>query len=397
MTSLDMAHNMRTAIARLRALWEWYDAIPPIRRIHAQLARIRDGWRRLSRWLNSVMPKGLYARALLIIILPMVILQSVIAFVFMERHWNVVTQRLSAGVVQDIAALIDVYRPGVMERLGLGPDVVQAANPRLVYGRMTGWGQTGPLAHAAGHDINYIAITGALHAIGTPDTPVPPLNLVGDYGGGGMYLAFGLVCAILEARGSGLGQVVDAAMVDGATALMTPIYQAMANGRWQDRRGSNFLDSGAPWYDTYETKDGRHIAIGAIEPQFYALLLDRLGLSAASLPPQNDPSGWPVLRARFAETFLTRDRDAWVALLEGTDACFAPVLSMQEAASHPHLAARGVFIEVDGIAQPGPAPRFSRTAATVRGPAPEIGADGSAILAAAGFSQTEIDAAISTG
>ena len=295
-------------------------------------------------------------------------------------------------------ALIEGYRPGVMERLGLGPDVVAGVRPSLVYGRMTGWGQTGPLAQAAGHDLNYIALSGALHAIGPAGgKPVPPLNLVGDYGGGGMYLAFGLVCAILEARGSGLGQVVDAAMVDGATALMTPIYQAMANGRWQDRRGSNFLDSGAPWYDTYETKDGRHIAIGAIEPQFYALLLDRLGLSAASLPPQNDPSGWPVLRARFAETFLTRDRDAWVALLEGTDACLAPVLSMQEAASHPHLAARGVFLEVDGLAQPGPAPRFSRTAATVRGPAPEIGADGSAILAAAGFSQTEIDAAISTG
>ena len=231
-------------------------------------------------------------------------------------------------------AVIEGFRPGVMERLGLGPEVLHAGNPKLVYGRATGWGQDGPLAARAGHDINYIALSGVLHAIGRAgEAPVPPLNLIGDFGGGGMLLAFGIACALLEARLSGKGQVVDAAMIEGASLLTTMIWGMQAAQHWSDRRGANVLDSGAPWYDTYETKDGKYVAVGAIEPKFYLELLAGLGLANITLPPQNDRAGWPELRRQFAAVFLTRTRDEWCALLEGSDACFAPVLSIAEA---PH-------------------------------------------------------------
>ncbi|PWE33595.1 CoA transferase [Maritimibacter sp. 55A14] len=258
-------------------------------------------------------------------------------------------------------ALIEGARPGVMERLGLGPDAVAGINPRLVYGRMTGWGQDGPLATSAGHDITYIAITGALHAIGGAGAPVPPLNLLGDFGGGAMYLAFGMVCALLEARGSGQGQVVDAAITDGTAHLTTMIYSMLQSGLWSDRRASNLLDGSAPFYTSYECACGGHMAVGALEPQFYAELLARLGLGDADLPPQHDRAGWPHLRARLAEVFATKTRDEWAALLEGTDACAAPVLSLAEARHHPHNAARGSFPAPGGVWQPQAAPRLSRT------------------------------------
>ena len=262
--------------------------------------------------------------------------------------------------------LIEGFRPGVMERLGLGPDACLASNPRLVYGRVTGWGQDGPLASAVGHDTDYIAVAGVLGAIGPEGgAPVPPLNLVGDFGGGALYLAFGVVCALLEARASGNGQVVDAAMVDCAASLNTGAYAQLANGTWTDARGSNALDGGAPWYSAYETADGEYVCVGAIEPRFYAELLSRLGLAGEDLPAQHDRGGWPRLRERFAGAFRTKTRAEWQALLEGTDACFAPVLSLAEAAAHPHNVARGTFVSVDGVLQPGPAPRFSRTRAEI--------------------------------
>jgi alpha-methylacyl-CoA racemase len=244
-------------------------------------------------------------------------------------------------LAQKADALIEGFRPGVMERLGLGPELLLAHNPCLVYGRMTGWGQQGPLAARAGHDINYIALSGALNAIGRAGgAPVPPLNLVGDFGGGGMLLAFGIACGIIEARNSGRGQVVDAAMVDGAALLSTMFAGLIAGGQWREERGANTLDSGAPWYDSYATKDGRHVAIGAIEARFYAELIARLGLAAASLPPQHDRARWPELRARFAAAFLQKTRDEWCAVFDASDACFAPVLSFAEARAHPHAAAR---------------------------------------------------------
>jgi alpha-methylacyl-CoA racemase len=289
-------------------------------------------------------------------------------------------------------ALIEGFRPGVMERLGLGPAVLLGRNPRLVYGRMTGWGQDGPLAPRAGHDINYIALTGVLNAIGRAGgPPVPPLNLVGDFGGGGMLLAFGIACALLEARSSGRGQVVDAAMVDGASLLAAMFAGLLAAGSWTETRGENLLDSGAPWYDTYETKDGRFVAIGAIEPKFYAELLERLGLAGEALPEQNDRAGWPELRRRFAAAFRSRTRDEWCAVFEGSDACFAPVLGFTESRSHPHAAARGGYLEVGGVAQPAPAPRFGRTPGGVSRPPPERGALGHAALADWGFSAAEIE------
>lgn len=250
-------------------------------------------------------------------------------------------------------ALIEGFRPGVMERLGLGPEVCAARNPRLVFGRMTGWGQSGPLAQTAGHDINYIALTGALHAIGrATENPPPPLNLIGDFGGGGMMLAFGIVCGILEARQSGRGQVVDAAMTDGAALLMAMTYGMEAAGSWTNRREDNWLDGGSHFYDTYKCADGKWVAVGAIEPQFYALLLEKLGLQVADAK---------ALR----EVFLTKTRDEWCAIFEGSDACVAPVLDLDEAPKHPHNVARGTFIEIDGVMQPAPAPRFSRTCATL--------------------------------
>jgi alpha-methylacyl-CoA racemase len=286
-------------------------------------------------------------------------------------------------------ALIEGFRPGVMERLGLGPDACLARNPALVYGRMTGWGQHGPLAHAAGHDIDYIALSGALHAIGSPEAPSIPLNLVGDFGGGGMLLAFGVACALLEARASGLGQVVDAAMTDGAALLMTMIYQLKAIGTWSNARGANAIDGGAHFYSTYQCADGKWIAVGAIEPQFYALLLETCGIDDPRFAAQWDRARWPELRAALAEIFHTRTRDEWCALLEGTDACVAPVLDLDEAPLHPHNQARGTFVEHAGAIQPAPAPRFSRTPATLAS-APAKPASPESILAAWGLGDDEL-------
>ena len=288
-------------------------------------------------------------------------------------------------------ALIEGFRPGVMERLGLGPDAVHAANAKLVYGRMTGWGQTGPLAPRAGHDIDYIALSGVLHAIGhASGRPVPPLNLVGDFGGGGMLLAFGLACALLEARASGRGQVVDAAMAEGAGLLSTMMWGLRAANRWSDARGVNLLDSGAPWYDTYATSDGKFMAVGAIEERFYAELLQRLGLAGEPLPAQHDRDGWDVLRARFARVFATRTRAEWERVFDGADACAFPVLDFAEAAAHPHAIARGAHVAVDGIVQPAPAPRFSRTPAAMPDAPPGRGARGRDVLRDWGFEEGAI-------
>lgn len=295
-------------------------------------------------------------------------------------------------------AVIEGFRPGVLERLGLGPDVLLARNPRLVVGRMTGWGQDGPMAPRAGHDIDYIALSGALHAIGRADgAPVPPLNLVGDFGGGGLLLAFGIACALLEARQSGRGQVIDAAMVEGAGLLTSMMWGMLASGQWQDARGVNVLDSAAPWYDTYATRDGKHYAIGAIEAKFYAELVARLGLDPATLPDQHDRTRWPELRARFAAAFAGRTRDEWDAVFAGSDACAAPVLSFADAASHPHARARGAHVEIDGVRQPAPAPRLSRTPGAVRNGPPERGEGGRAALRDWGFTDHEVAALSSLG
>jgi alpha-methylacyl-CoA racemase len=288
-------------------------------------------------------------------------------------------------------AIIEGFRPGVMERLGLGPEALLKANPKLVYGRMTGWGQDGPLAPRAGHDINYIALTGVLHAIGRAGgAPVPPLNLVGDFGGGGMLLAFGIACALVEAQKSGKGQVVDAAMVDGASVLAAMFSGMMAAKRWSEVRGENILDTGAPWYDTYETKDGKHVAIGSIEPKFYEELLSRLGLNASALPKQHDRKGWPALRKVFTEKFREKSRDEWCAVFDGSDACFAPVLTFSEARAHPHNVARKTFTHSSKVDQPAPAPRFSRTPGAIRRVPPERGAGGGDALKDWGFSENEI-------
>ncbi len=302
------------------------------------------------------------------------------------------------SLVEQADALIEGFRPGVMERLGLGPDTCRLRNGRLVYGRMTGWGQDGPLAQAAGHDINYIALAGVLHAIGEKGgRPVPPLNLVGDFGGGGMFLAFGIVCALLEARQSGQGQVIDCSMVEGSAVLMGMFYAMQQAGRWQDERGSNMLDGASHFYGTYETADGKWVAVGAIEPQFYATLIRETGADPQLFENQHDADAWPRQRAELARIFKTRTRDAWCALLEGSDACFAPVLSLTEAPQHPHNVARGSFVEVDGMLHPAPAPRFSRTPAQLRhGPRP-VGADSQAVLADWGFSAGQIDDLLRSG
>jgi alpha-methylacyl-CoA racemase len=265
-------------------------------------------------------------------------------------------------------ALIEGFRPGVMERLGLGPDVVQARNPRLVYGRMTGWGQEGPLAQAAGHDINYISVTGALAAIGTKEKPILPLNLVGDFGGGALYLVVGVLAALLEASKSGKGQVVDAAMCDGAASLMSMFFDMTAAGRWTEGRDSNFLDGGAHFYGVYECACGHFISIGSIEPQFYALLRQHAGLAEAEFDAQMDRKAWPALKQKLVEVFKSKTREDWCKIMEGTDICFAPVLTMAEAPKHPHMAARKIFVERHGVTQPAPAPRFSRTPSAIREP-----------------------------
>ncbi|RNF78218.1 CaiB/BaiF CoA transferase family protein [Streptomyces botrytidirepellens] len=269
---------------------------------------------------------------------------------------------LALDLIEHADVLIEGFRPGVTERLGLGPDACLRRNPRLIYARVTGWGQNGPLAPRAGHDINYISMTGALHAIGRAgERPVPPLNLVGDFGGGSMLLVVGVLAALCERSHSGAGQVVDAAMVDGAGLLSQMIWSMRGQGRWSDERGTNVLDGGAPFYDTYVCADGRHVAVGAIEPQFYAQLLTGLGLRPEDLPAQRDRSGWPELRETFAAAFATRTRDEWAAVFAGTDACVSPVLTFAEAMAHPHAAGREAFVEIDGVVQPAPAPRFSRS------------------------------------
>jgi len=287
--------------------------------------------------------------------------------------------------------LLEGYRPGVMEKLGLAPEICLQRNPRLVFGRMTGWGQDGPLARAAGHDLNYIALTGALHAIGEKGAkPVVPLNLIGDFGGGGMLLAFGMVCAMLEAQGSGKGQVVDAAMVDGASTLMTMMYAAFQSGFWSNERGSNMLDGGAHFYGVYETADGKFVSIGSIETQFYALLLEKLGIEPGELPQQMDARHWDALKLRFTDIFRTRTRDEWCRIMEGSDICFAPVLGLDEITSHPHIQARATFIEDEGAWQPAPAPRFDRTPPAIPTRAVASGADTDTLLGEMGFSAEEI-------
>ncbi|NIM43830.1 MAG: CoA transferase [Hydrogenophaga sp.] len=301
-------------------------------------------------------------------------------------------------LVKGADVLIEGFRPGVAEKLGLGPEACHARNPRLVYGRMTGWGQSGPLAQAAGHDLNYIALSGALHAMGPADRPpAPPLNLVGDYGGGGMLLVVGVLAAQAEAQRSGQGQVVDAAMTDGAALLMAAQYGLMAKGFWQDRRESNFLDGAAHFYGTYECADGRFVSIGAIEPQFYQQLLALCGIDDPGFQKQWDSGEWPMLRSQLEALFRTRTRDEWCALLEGTDVCFAPVLSMKEAPHHPHNLARGTFVQADGAVQPAPAPRFDRTPTQLPPRAPAVGAHTRALLAQAGYASDGIDALCAAG
>ena len=332
-----------------------------------------------------------------------------------RQRWNDVMMRGRRSVMLDLKspdgveaalrlseradALIEGFRPGVMERLGLGPGVVHARNPKVVYGRMTGWGQSGPLAKSVGHDINYIALSGVLNAIGRDGSgPVPPLNLIGDFGGGGMMLAFGIACGIIEARQSGRGQVVDAAMIDGASSLAAMFHGMIASQRWTESRASNFLDSGAPWYDVYSTKDDRWLAVGAIEPPFYRALLRGLGLEGdAALPMQMDRAQWPKLRERFAAAFAGKTSDEWMAVFEGTDGCVAPVLSFTEARSHPHAVARDAFIDVGGVPQPAPAPRFDRTPGAVQRPPPERGQRGREALTDWGFDDGDIAALTNLG
>ena len=299
---------------------------------------------------------------------------------------------LVLDLVAEAEALVEGWRPGVAERLGIGPDDCTARNPRLVYGRMTGWGQDGPLAQRAGHDIDYIALAGALWPIGRAgERPVPPLNLVGDFGGGGMLMAFGVVAAILEARRSGRGQVVDAAMVDGAASLMTMIFAFHLGGIWSEERAANMLDTGAPFYEVYQTADGKWFAIGAIERQFYKELLRVTGLDGEELPDQMDRARWPELKKRFADVFRTRTRDEWTEAFAGSDGCGAPVLSPWEAHEHPHNRYRQTFVEVADVVQPGPAPRFSRTPGVISRPPSVAGEDTDEALAAWGVDPARVE------
>jgi alpha-methylacyl-CoA racemase len=301
-------------------------------------------------------------------------------------------------LIEKADALIEGFRPGVMERLGLGPDVVGKRNPKLVYGRMTGWGQTGPWSSMAGHDIDYIALTGALHAMGRAgEPPAPPLNLVGDFGGGALYLAFGLCAALWEARASGKGQVIDCAMTDGAASLMGMFYGMRASGMWNDNRGDNLLDGGAHFYDTYECADGKWLAIGAIEPQFHAVLMKGLGLADSDFPHRMDRKHWPDYSKRIADVVRTKSRDEWMAIFENTDACVAPVLDMVEAPKHPHNAARGTFADAFGVIQPAPAPRFSRTEGAIQGHPPVAGEQTKSAMIDWGVAPDRVAAMLKTG
>jgi alpha-methylacyl-CoA racemase len=288
-------------------------------------------------------------------------------------------------------AVFEGFRPGVMERLGLGPDVALKRNPKLVYGRMTGWGQTGPYANAAGHDMNYIAISGALAAIGTADKPIPPLNLVGDFGGGALYLAFGLLAGVIHARATGQGQVIDCAMSDGAASLMAMFYGFKASGMWSNERRNNLLDGGAHFYDTYQCSDGKWISIGSIEPQFYALLLEKTGITDPDFQQQMNRDQWPALKAKLDAVIRTKTRAEWCAIMDATDVCFAPVLGLDETAGHAHNAARKTFVEVEGVTQPAPAPRFSATPGEIQFAPAQIGAHNESALADWGFDASAIE------
>jgi alpha-methylacyl-CoA racemase len=304
------------------------------------------------------------------------------------------------SLIERADALIEGFRPGVTERLGIGPEPCLARNPALVYARMTGWGTDGPLSHTAGHDLNYLSLTGALtllqRAPGEP--PATPPGLIADFAGGGLMVAFGIVCAVFEARRSGAGQVIDASMVDGVASLTTLVYAMAAQSRWtMDAPGSNFCDGGSPYYNSYETSDGRFVAVAATEPQFYAILVERLGLAAEELPDRDDPANWPRLKDLFAEVFGSRSRDEWVAVFDGTDACVTPVLTFGEAREHPHNVGRGTFVEAFGVVQPAPAPRLSRTPASIAGPPPRPGAHSREILAEWGLDASRIQALLDSG
>lgn len=301
-------------------------------------------------------------------------------------------------LVAQADVLLEGFRPGVAERLGFGPDTCLAANPRLVYARMTGWGQRGPLSQMAGHDLNYLGLTGALTLLQRRGTqPATPPGLIADFGGGGLMLAFGIACALIETRRSGEGQVIDAAMVDGVASLTTLIYSMTAQGRWADEPGTNFCDGGSPYYDSYQTSDGRYVAVAPIEPQFYAVMVDKLGLSLDELPDRDDQANWPRLKKLFADIFSTRTRDEWAEIFDGSDACVTPVLSFTEAPRHPHNAARHTFAEAFGVVQPAPAPRFSRTPGAIAGPPPAPGAQSAEVLLAWGFPQSGVDALLASG
>lgn len=296
-------------------------------------------------------------------------------------------------LIEEADMLQEGFRPGVMERLGLGPDVCFKRNPKLVYGRMTGWGQTGPMAKAAGHDLNYISLTGAAHAIGRPgEKPVPPLNLVGDFGGGALYLALGMVSALNHAQRTGEGQVIDAAMTDGATSLMAMFYGFTGSGMWEDTHGTNMLDGGAHFYDTYETSDGKWVSIGSIEPQFYALLREKMGLEDSYWDDQMNREKWPEMTEKLAVIFKTKTRDEWCEIMEGTDICFAPILSIKETIDHPHNKARETVVEIDGVVQPNIAPRFAGTPSEIQGPVPTIGEHNEEALSDWGFSAEDVAA-----
>jgi len=300
-------------------------------------------------------------------------------------------------LMEEADAVFEGFRPGVMERLGLGPEVALKRNPKLVYGRMTGWGQFGPYAHAAGHDMNYIAITGALDAIGTKEKPVPPLNLVGDFGGGALYLAFGLLAGVIQARETGKGQIIDCAMSDGAASLMAMFYGFKASGMWKTERRANMLDGGAHFSATYQCSDGTWISLGSIEPQFYALLLEKTGITDPEFAKQMSRGDWDSLRVKLQAVIATKSQAEWCAIMDGTDVCFAPVLDMDEAPRHPHNVARQTFVEVEGVVQPAPAPRFSATPGAIQGPPPAIGAHDQEALRDWGFSAAEIEALQSAG